>query len=68
MVHGENFEKLSSRYAKQKQTAGLVDVKFHLRNTDDAVIEQVCHDVNKLYESVANGGAVKLDFKDSRRG
>ena len=44
-----------------------MDVKYYLRNTDDAVTEQVCHDVNKLYESVENGGTVELKFKDSRR-
>ena len=67
MVHGKEFTKLSRRYAKQKEEEGLVDVKYYLRNTDDAVTEQVCHDVNKLYESVENGGAVELNFKDSRR-
>ena len=67
MVHGEEFERLSSRYAKQKEKEGLVDVKYYLRNTDDAVTEQVCRDVNKLYESVEKGGAVGLKFKDSHR-
>ncbi len=44
---------------------GLLDVKFFVGS--EAVTEQVCREVNRLYEAVEKGECAELDFKDSRR-
>lgn len=46
---------------------GLVDVKFYLRNLDEAAGELVCNEVNRLYDSLDKGECVPLDFRDSYR-
>ncbi|ESY63131.1 MULTISPECIES: hypothetical protein [Mesorhizobium] len=46
---------------------GLRDVKFFVRNADEATHEDVCQEVNRLYEAVERGDATPLDFKDSNR-
>lgn len=48
--------------------AGLLDVKFFVRNPDEAMTESVCREVNRLYEAVDAGEARKLDFFDSVSG
>jgi hypothetical protein len=58
-------QKLSDRFA-EKAAGGLVDVKFFVRNPDEAVHEQVCKEVNRLYEAVDRGDVVDLDFNDGR--
>ena len=52
---------------KAMEGNGLVDVKFLLRNPDEATGEQVCREVNDLLDAVERGESVPLDFKDSRR-
>jgi len=44
-----------------------VDVKFFVRNLDEATTEQVCAEVNALYAALDSGNAENLDFGDSRR-
>lgn len=58
-------EKLASFYEK-KARDGLLDVKFYLRNLDDSGTEEVCRDVNALYEAAENGAIEVLDFGDLR--
>lgn len=44
---------------------GLLDVKFFVRNPDEATTESVCGELNRLYEAVERGEEVPLDFRDS---
>lgn len=46
---------------------GLVDVKFFVRNLDEASTEQVCSEVNALYAALDAGKSEALDFRDSKR-
>ena len=46
---------------------GLVDVKFYVRNMDEAVTERVCGEVNALYAARAAGKFKVLNFEDSNR-
>ena len=59
-------DKLATRFEKM-EGQGLVDVKFLLRNTDDATAELVCREVNDMLDAFEGGEAVPLDFKDSNR-
>lgn len=59
-------QKLATRFSEMAD-GGLVDVKFYLRNREEAGTEQVCREVNKLYEAVDKDEIASLDFKDSRR-
>lgn len=58
-------KKLAARFEKMAAD-GLVDVKFFVRNPDEAMAESVCKEVNRLYEAVDRGEAVALDFQDGR--
>ena len=58
--------KLVARF-EQMAVDGLLDVKFYVRNPDEAMTETVCREVNRLYQAVDLGEAEKLDFKDGRR-
>jgi hypothetical protein len=66
MDHVQECDRLSQRFA-QKRAEGLVDVKFFVRNHDEATVESVCREVNRLYDAVELGEAEDLDFKDSHR-
>ena len=57
---------LSNRF-NEMERQGLVDVKFLLRNTDEATMETVCHEVNDMLGAWDRGDCAPLDFKDSRR-
>ena len=59
-------DKLAAHFEKMA-AQGLVDAKFYLRNLDEAVTEQVCREVNRLYGAIEMGEQVPLDFKDSYR-
>ena len=56
-------QKLAARF-ETKAAEGLLDVKFFVRNPDEAMTESVCREVNRLYEAVDRGEAEPLDFKD----
>ncbi len=55
---------LADRFARMA-AAGLLDVKFFVRNPDEAMTESVCREVNRLYEAVESGEARKLGFQDA---
>ena len=57
---------LAARFDKMA-AAGLQDVKFFVRNMDEATTEAVCKEVNALYSAVDRGEEVPLDFRDSTR-
>jgi hypothetical protein len=57
-------EKLANRF-KAMEGQGLVDVKFLLRNTDEATTEEVCLEVGDMLDAFEQGNAVPLDFKDA---
>jgi hypothetical protein len=59
-------QKLNDRFA-EKAEAGLVDVKFFVADPSEALAEQVCAEVNRLYEAVESGACRNVDFNDSRR-
>ncbi len=61
-----NCMTLAGRF-KELAGKGLVDVKFYVSNLDEAVTEQVCGEVNSLYEAREAGKTAPLDFGDSRR-
>lgn len=54
---------LAESYAAKK-AQGLVDVKFYIANTKEAVHEIVCGEVNRLDEAIARGEVFPLDFDD----
>jgi hypothetical protein len=59
-------QRLAERF-KLKADAGLVDVKFFVSDPTEAVAEQVCQEVNMLYDAVERGELRRLDFNDSRK-
>lgn len=58
-------QKLADRFVK-KAAAGLVDVKFYVAG-EEAASEQVCREINRLYDAVDDGNFVPLEFGDSRK-
>ena len=56
-------QKLAARYVDM-QAAGLVDVKFFLRNSGEATTEQVSGEINAMYDAHARGDFRALDFGD----
>jgi len=64
---GNEQEMLVKRFTALRDL-GLVDVKFLLRNADEATSEQVCREVNDMLDAFDRGESVLLDFKDSKRG
>jgi hypothetical protein len=58
-------QKLAARFAA-KAANGLVDVKFYVKSPAEAVHEQVCEEVNRLYQAIERGDVAALDFKDAR--
>jgi hypothetical protein len=61
-----NCEKLADRFEKMAAREGLLDVKFYVAGRE-LVTEQVCREVNRLYEALERGESAELDFKDSYR-
>lgn len=56
--------KLAAHYDKMKAADGLVDVKYFLSNQGEATTEQVCREVNAMYDALTRGEAKALDFGD----
>lgn len=51
-----------------KKAKGIKDMKFFLGKVSESTVEDVCAEVNKLYESVAQGNAKVVEsWKDSNR-
>ncbi len=61
----DNCSKLASRFSAAAKNEGLADVKFFLRNLDEAVKEQVCREVEDIYEALDNKSVVDSKFRDS---
>jgi hypothetical protein len=61
-------ETLKGRFANMASDEGLVDVKFYVRNVQEAVTEQLCQEVQGLYAALEDGGSEPLVFNDSYRG
>ncbi len=59
-------QSLKERF-QEKAKQGLVDVKFFVANPSEAVTEDVCLEVNRMYAAVDKGNMRPLDFNDSRR-
>lgn len=56
---------LAGRF-EDKRRAGLIDVKFLLRNSQEASAEEVCAEVEAFYCAVDAGKVKNLDFGDLR--
>lgn len=56
---------LAGRFEKMAAD-GLLDVKFYVAD-GELVTEQVCREVNRLYEALERGESAELDFKDSHK-
>ncbi|GAB5509187.1 MAG: hypothetical protein Rhims3KO_05880 [Hyphomicrobiales bacterium] len=68
MVNKPNCDTLAARFnLKAEAASGLKDVKFYVRNLDEASSEAVCTEVNALYDAVENGKSYPLKFDDSKR-
>jgi hypothetical protein len=63
MDNGVAGNDLADRYHSMK-TEGLVDVKFLLRNRDEATVEQVKREVKAMYDALDRGDSKVLDFND----
>lgn len=63
MTEINHCDVLAARFAK-KAEAGLLDVKFFLQNREEAGAEEVCQEVNALYDAVDNNHAKPLDLGD----
>lgn len=57
---------LAARFERMA-AEGLVDVKFFVRNSEEATSEVLCGEVNRLYAAVDRNDAADLDFNDSNR-
>jgi len=55
---------LSDRYARMQSKEGLVDTKFLLSNPAEATSDEVCREVNAMYEALDRGESKALDFGD----
>ena len=66
MEHVSACQKLAARFEK-KAAEGLLDVKFFVSNVAEAASEQLCREVNALYDALEGGESAPLDFKDSYR-
>lgn len=55
---------LADRFVR-KTAEGLVDVKFYLRNVEEATNDEVYEDANALYEAFERGDCRPLAFNDS---
>lgn len=60
------YQKLAKRFDAMA-AEGLLDVKFFVRNTDEAGDEAVCKEVNEIFAAVDREEAVELDFRDAVR-
>ncbi len=65
MVEKTECQKLADRFEKLAGE-GLLDVKFYVAGSE-AVTEQVCREVNRLYDALEHDEFAELDFKDSYR-
>lgn len=60
-----NCNKLASRFESLK-AKGLIDVKFYVRSPKEATSEQICQEVNNLYDAIDRGEFAEMTFKKRR--
>lgn len=60
MARVSETQKLTDRLSRMAEE-GLLDVKFFVRNPDEATTEVVCREVNRLLDAVNQNEAVDLD-------
>jgi hypothetical protein len=65
MTDDTETQKLAGRFESLANLKGMLDVKFYF--SGEASSEQVCEEVNRLYQAVDKGEFAVLDFKDSYR-
>ena len=65
MTHQTPRETLAARYERMAAEDGLVDVKFCLRNSAEATSDQVCGEINAMYDALDRGEFKPLRFRSS---
>ena len=55
---------LAALFAEKSKTDGLEDVKFFVAAVSEFSAEEICGEVNRLYEAVAAGRVETLNFGD----
>lgn len=61
-------EALLTRFHKMKADSDLRDMKFYLGKVSEATVEDVCGEVNRLYDEVAKGNVKEVhSWGDSQR-
>jgi len=65
MDNKDQCQALAQRFQRMAVEEGLVDVKFFLRNLDEALKNQVCGEVEAVYEAFEAGDCAPLNFRDS---
>ncbi len=63
----DECEKLARR-VESMAAQGLVDVKFFVKDLDGATPQQVCAEINAIYDAVERGNCRPLEFNDSHSG
>lgn len=53
-------------FYEKKAAAGLLDVKFDLRNIQDASVEDIAKDILALERAIQDGKVRRLNFGDLR--
>ena len=49
---------------REKQSQGLVDVKYLVRRDDETTVEEICAEALRLEEAIAAGRTSPLKFND----
>lgn len=65
-MNSTHCTELEARFERMASD-GLLDVKFFVRNAQEATPDLLCEEVSRLYAAVDRGEATPLDFKDSKR-
>ena len=65
-MHKTECEKLATRLEKMEQD-GVVDVKFFLKNQEEASLEDACREAHDMLEAVECGEYEPAAFNDSYR-
>ncbi len=65
MASTPHCDQLAARF-EQMAADGLQDVKFFVRNSEEATADALCKEVDRLYAAVERGESTILDFKDGK--
>lgn len=63
-VDGSECQSLAALFAAKAQTDGLEDVKFFVAAVSEFSAEEICGEVNRLYQAVEAGAVKTLSFGD----